>query len=515
MAVTRCFLCCCLFSPLPLLLLAFQAAAAHREHKGDPVLPLMVLWAHSTANLTSENPLNGNATPKAGVRSLDFQVHNIVLYPDKHSWCKTTPIKQVVGGVVGAGAGGGGGDGGSGDRGAGEGPGDCESVEIDNHVCVGACFSYTIPRTLPSSPGDAIKPYCDSCQPSAVQWKEVTLECTGGGGPEEDMTLGSGGTKGATPKVRSTVVRRVQVITNCSCSACDAAPDTQHHGPAPPAPSLRHHSASFASLHPDGLHPEPHHGASEDLLQAAHALDPDEDPHPASDDHPILPAAPNRHHLHHHHHHHHHRQQQPQQQHPESPEFPQPPASSLSDPAPPAHPADPAPPSHPKSKPGHEVPDLMDLIERKASSSGGSGSGAAGRRVDLGETLVGDAEWGGPEGEEKLRTLLGRLVAPMSAESSDVGGASDGAAAKRLDGEGARVRVDPAMLRRVLASPLAGGAEARVGGADPTLEVAPHSLRPARDGTEMSYHDNPSPGSPAEESGRKREDREEGEEEEF
>ncbi|XP_046388322.1 SKI family transcriptional corepressor 2-like isoform X2 [Ischnura elegans] len=454
MEVSRRFL---RLSPLFLLALWPLPAAAHREHK----------------------------------------VHNIVLYPDKHSWCKTTPIKQVVGGGVGGGEGGGSGAGGGG------GGSDCESVEIDNHVCVGACFSYTIPKTLPSSPGDAIKPYCDSCQPSAVEWKEVTLECSGGG-VEEDLTLGTGGTKPSAPKIRTTVVRKVQVITNCSCSACDAAPDALHREPAPEAPH-HHHSASFAALHPDGL-PDTHRDVPEDVLQGVHHPE-DPDANQDADDHPDDVVSPNRHHHHHHHHHrpHHHA---------ESPEFSQPP-SSLSD-SPPVHHADHAPiVTPPKGKSAHEVPDLMDLIERKASSSVGSGSGATGRRMDLGETLVGDAEWGGPEGEEKLRTLLGRLVAPMSAESADVAGL-DGSG-KRLEGEGARVRFDPAIIRRVLANPLAGaaGAEARVGGADPTLEVAPHSLRPARDGTEMSYHDNPSPGSAADDSGRKRAEREDGEEEEF
>lgn len=140
------------------------------------------------------------------------------------------------------------------------------------------------------------------------------------------------------------------------------------------------------------------------------------------------------------------------------------------------------------------------------------------RRKEPAEALLGDAEWGGPEREEKLRNLLGRLVAPVSAEVAEGGAEALTGLSKRLDSE-ARVRVDAAMLRRVLGTPIAGGkgtgSEAGAGGADPTLEVAPHSLRPARDGAEMSYHDNPSPGSPAEEAGRKRADREEGEEEEF
>lgn len=60
----------------------------------------------------------------------EHKVHNIVLYPDKHSWCLPTAIKQVI-----------------------SYPG-CKSVEIDNNVCVGACFSYSIPHTEPSDPGE-------------------------------------------------------------------------------------------------------------------------------------------------------------------------------------------------------------------------------------------------------------------------------------------------------------------------------------------------------------------------
>jgi DAN domain len=59
----------------------------------------------------------------------EHKVHNIVLYPDKHSWCTTLPIKQVI---------------------SAETDGSCKSIEIDNNVCVGACFSYSIPRTEPN-----------------------------------------------------------------------------------------------------------------------------------------------------------------------------------------------------------------------------------------------------------------------------------------------------------------------------------------------------------------------------
>lgn len=118
----------------------------------------------------------------------EHKVHNIVLYPHKHSWCKTTPIKQVIAY-----------------------PG-CNSVEMDNNVCVGGCFSYSIPRTVPSSPGEVV-PYCDSCQPSVVTWKHVTLTCTSGEYEGEVMT------------------KRVEVIENCTCATCkDQFASPQHAG---------------------------------------------------------------------------------------------------------------------------------------------------------------------------------------------------------------------------------------------------------------------------------------------
>lgn len=107
----------------------------------------------------------------------EHKVHNIVLYPDKHSWCKTTPIKQVIAY-----------------------PG-CDSIEMDNNVCVGACFSYSIPRTVPKSPGE-VMPYCDSCQPSNTTLKHVTLKCTSGEYEGEIMN------------------KKVEIITNCSCMTC-------------------------------------------------------------------------------------------------------------------------------------------------------------------------------------------------------------------------------------------------------------------------------------------------------
>lgn len=108
---------------------------AHREHKVRKIIKRTLLLTYLEYFLRAFNH--------------PFQVHNIVLYPDKHSWCKTTPIKQVVAWPQ------------------------CSSQELDNNVCVGACFSYMVPHSEPSAPGDLIRPYCDSCQPLDSVWHTV------------------------------------------------------------------------------------------------------------------------------------------------------------------------------------------------------------------------------------------------------------------------------------------------------------------------------------------------------
>ncbi|XP_058063398.1 histone-lysine N-methyltransferase, H3 lysine-79 specific-like [Anopheles bellator] len=110
----------------------------------------------------------------------EHKVHNIVLYPNKQSWCTTRNISQVIAE-----------------------PG-CRQVTIDNNVCVGACFSYSIPHTEPSDPGEIIGPYCDSCQPSEVSYVSVKVDCT------ENPN-------GKTPYLS----KHIQLIHNCSCTACE------------------------------------------------------------------------------------------------------------------------------------------------------------------------------------------------------------------------------------------------------------------------------------------------------
>lgn len=115
-----------------------------------------------------------------GYTDQEHKVHNIVLYPEKHSWCQTTPIQQVV-----ASSG-------------------YEPVTIQNNVCVGACFSYSIPKSEPAEPGELIGPYCDSCQPAHIKCYHVNLKADSNN-VEMPMVL----------------QKRIQVIMNCSCQSCD------------------------------------------------------------------------------------------------------------------------------------------------------------------------------------------------------------------------------------------------------------------------------------------------------
>ena len=44
-----------------------------------------------------------------------------------------------------------------------------------NNVCVGTCFSYTVPQTRPVTPGDEHLDYCDSCTASEFHWDNVII----------------------------------------------------------------------------------------------------------------------------------------------------------------------------------------------------------------------------------------------------------------------------------------------------------------------------------------------------
>jgi len=105
------------------------------------------------------------------------KVHNLALYPERHSWCQATPIRQEIAH-----------------------PPECEAKVIDNMVCLGACFSYSVPRAQDYHP---IAPYCDKCDKTFSSWTVISLNCTRESGEKYQLT------------------RTVELITNCSCVDCN------------------------------------------------------------------------------------------------------------------------------------------------------------------------------------------------------------------------------------------------------------------------------------------------------
>uniref|UniRef100_A0A2M4AD87 Putative conserved secreted protein n=1 Tax=Anopheles triannulatus TaxID=58253 RepID=A0A2M4AD87_9DIPT len=143
------------------------------------------------------------------IANREHKVHNIVLYPNKQSWCTTRNISQVI-----------------------TEPG-CKQVTIDNNVCVGACFSYSIPHTEPSDPGEIIGPYCDSCQPSEVSYKPVKVDCT------------------EHPNMKTPYVyKHIQIIHNCTCTACEEQSTANGAGShRPPVAQLQEQSVPGSGEH--------------------------------------------------------------------------------------------------------------------------------------------------------------------------------------------------------------------------------------------------------------------------
>ncbi|CAL8143786.1 unnamed protein product [Orchesella dallaii] len=113
------------------------------------------------------------------------KVHNLALYPERHSWCQATPIRQEI-----------------------SHPPECEPTVIDNVVCLGACFSYSVPRAQDYEP---IAPYCDKCDKTVTSWTVVTLNCTSESNGETYQ-----------------LPRNVELIQNCSCVDCNDNSIRQH-----------------------------------------------------------------------------------------------------------------------------------------------------------------------------------------------------------------------------------------------------------------------------------------------
>ncbi|XP_018008160.1 uncharacterized protein LOC108665862 [Hyalella azteca] len=122
------------------------------------------------------------------------EVQSMISNSEQRSWCRPGQIRQIITHA------------------------NCESKEVENQVCAGSCFSYSLPQTVPLIPGDEDLDFCESCRPSQSHWINITLECT-----DEDDGFYE-------------VSKRVQQITNCSCSSCFGA---RSH-----APTLRPESSS-------------------------------------------------------------------------------------------------------------------------------------------------------------------------------------------------------------------------------------------------------------------------------
>ncbi|XP_035776723.1 uncharacterized protein LOC118458410 [Anopheles albimanus] len=173
----------------------------------------VVLWQEAALIVLS---LTLTAVPGI-IANREHKVHNIVLYPDKQSWCTTRNITQVI-----------------------TEPG-CKQVTIDNNVCVGACFSYSIPHTEPSDPGEIIGPYCDSCQPSEVSYKAVKMDCS------EHPTM-------KTPYLE----KHIQLIHNCSCTACEEQSGATGVGSHRSAPGGHQEPAAAAAAGHQQQHQQQH-----------------------------------------------------------------------------------------------------------------------------------------------------------------------------------------------------------------------------------------------------------------
>ncbi|KAF2350155.1 DAN protein [Trinorchestia longiramus] len=140
---------------------------------------MALVWALLTLWVLGERLVEGAIIITAGPDPTGrAEVRNMIQNSEQRSWCRPGQIRQIITHA------------------------NCESKEVENQVCAGSCFSYSLPQTVPLVPGDEELDFCESCQPSQSHWFNITLECT-----DEDDGFYE-------------VSKRVQQITNCSCSSC-------------------------------------------------------------------------------------------------------------------------------------------------------------------------------------------------------------------------------------------------------------------------------------------------------
>ncbi|XP_013384443.1 uncharacterized protein LOC106154594 isoform X1 [Lingula anatina] len=100
-------------------------------------------------------------------------LQSIVFHSESHTWCESRPIQQIL-----------------------TQPG-CESQSVENKVCVGQCYSYSVPNTLPSQNAGLLQRH-DVCKPARARWEKVTLQCANG----------------------HMLPKFVQIIEECACASC-------------------------------------------------------------------------------------------------------------------------------------------------------------------------------------------------------------------------------------------------------------------------------------------------------
>ncbi|XP_058017356.1 neuroblastoma suppressor of tumorigenicity 1 isoform X2 [Ahaetulla prasina] len=122
-------------------------------------------------------------------------INKLALFPDKNAWCEAKNITQIIG------------------------HNGCNPKSIQNRACMGQCFSYSVPNTLPQSTESLV--HCDSCMPSSIQWEIVSLDC-----PNHQFS--------------SRVEKLVEKILHCSCQACGLYLEEPHHQGAPNSPPFIH-----------------------------------------------------------------------------------------------------------------------------------------------------------------------------------------------------------------------------------------------------------------------------------
>ena len=148
-----------------------HTAAMEFNARSLALMVLILVARHFESVECTDNP--GNTQPGRN-RS---RVQSMPLFPLRKSWCKATEIEQVVQ-VNG-----------------------CDAQRVKNKACVGQCYSYHLPGTLPRDniPEESLR-YCDWCRPSLKTWRKVSLKC---------------------PRLRSPQVDKlVEIILECACQKC-------------------------------------------------------------------------------------------------------------------------------------------------------------------------------------------------------------------------------------------------------------------------------------------------------